>query len=130
MQGQHSDGVAHYRCRYPQEYALTNKINHPRNVIMREEVLIRPLDTWLVHEFGPQQRRHTTAKLVNQAAIAAPTPSAVVPAGPTIAECDARPPSPSVTPPALSGHRAQQRHLHTACLPSPRPPPEHRSDTV
>jgi site-specific DNA recombinase len=29
LQGQHSYRVAFYRCRYPQEYALTNKINHP-----------------------------------------------------------------------------------------------------
>jgi site-specific DNA recombinase len=65
MQGQHSHGVAYYRCRYLQEYAF-NKINHPCNVIMREEVLIRPLDTWLVQEFGPLQRRHTIAKLVNR----------------------------------------------------------------
>ncbi|HEU4427086.1 MAG TPA: recombinase family protein [Pilimelia sp.] len=73
MQGQHSHGVAYYRCRYPQEYALANKVDHPRNVIMREEVLIRPLDTWLVQEFGPLQRRHTIAKLVGQAATGVPT---------------------------------------------------------
>jgi site-specific DNA recombinase len=90
MQGQHSHGVAYYRCRYPQEYALANRIGHPRNVIMREEVLIQPLDTWLVQEFGPLRRRHTIAKLVDQASVAAPTPAAVAPAGPTVAECDAK----------------------------------------
>jgi hypothetical protein len=26
---------------------MGSHINHPRNVIMREEVLIHPLDTWL-----------------------------------------------------------------------------------
>jgi site-specific DNA recombinase len=90
MQGQHSHGVAYYRCRYPQEYALTNKINHPRNVIMREEILIRPLDTWLVQEFGPRQRRHTIAKLVDQATTDVPTPAPTALVGPTIAECDAK----------------------------------------
>jgi site-specific DNA recombinase len=90
MQGLHSHGIAYYRCRYPQEYALANKISHPRNVIMREEILIPPLDTWLVQEFGPLQRRHTIAKLVDQASVAAPTPAAVAPAGPTVAECDAK----------------------------------------
>ncbi|WP_018788723.1 recombinase family protein [Micromonospora sp. CNB394] len=28
MQGQHSHGVAYYRCRFPQEYALANKVDH------------------------------------------------------------------------------------------------------
>jgi site-specific DNA recombinase len=42
MQGQHAHGAAYYRCRFPQEYALANKVQHPRNVILREELLIRP----------------------------------------------------------------------------------------
>jgi hypothetical protein len=67
MQGQHSHGVAYYRCRFPQEYALASKINHPRNVIMREDILITPLDTWLVQEFSPSQRSHTIATLLEQA---------------------------------------------------------------
>lgn len=90
MQGQHSHGVAYYRCRFPQEYALANKVDHPRNVIMREEVLIKPLDTWLVGEFGPSQRRHTITKLLDQAAAGMPTAAAATPAGPTTAECDAK----------------------------------------
>jgi site-specific DNA recombinase len=53
MQGQHSHGTAYYRCRFPQEYALANRIEHPRNVILREDILIKPLDTWLAQEFGP-----------------------------------------------------------------------------
>jgi hypothetical protein len=61
MQGQHSHGVAYYRCSYPEEYALANNIDLPRNVIMREETLIRPVDTWLFQEFSPLQRRQTIA---------------------------------------------------------------------
>ncbi|MER7457352.1 recombinase family protein [Micromonospora sp. NPDC126480] len=90
MQAQHSHGVAYYRCRFPQEYALTNKVDHPRNVIMREDVLIRPLDTWLVQGFGPLQRRHTIAGLLEQANVDTPTVTPVAPQGPTIAECDAK----------------------------------------
>jgi site-specific DNA recombinase len=90
MQGQHSHGVAYYRCRYPQEYALANHIEHPRNVIMREEILIPPLDTWLVQELSPSQRHHTIAKLVDQATVAAPTAPITAPTGPTVAECDAK----------------------------------------
>jgi site-specific DNA recombinase len=44
MQGQHSHGVAYYRCRFPQEYALANHVEHPRNVIMREDLMVKPLD--------------------------------------------------------------------------------------
>ena len=90
MQGQHSHGVAYYRCRFPQEYALANRVDHPRNVILREETLINPLDTWLVGEFGPLQRRHTAAKILNQLALGVPAALPAPPLGPTVAECDAK----------------------------------------
>lgn len=90
MQGQHSHGVAYYRCRFPQEYALVNKIDHPRNVIMREDILITPLDTWLAQQFGPLQRRHTIATLIEQATVGAPTPAPAAAPGPTGAEIDAK----------------------------------------
>ncbi|MBF9130118.1 recombinase family protein [Plantactinospora sp. S1510] len=89
MQARHSHGVAYYRCRYPQEYALANKVDHPRNVIMREEVLIQPLDTWLAQQFGPLHRRHTITKLIDQATVGMPTPASK-PQGPTTAELDAK----------------------------------------
>ena len=91
MQGQHSHGVAYYRCRFPQEYALANRVDHPRNVIMREDVLITPLDTWLIQGFGPLHRRNTITTLLDQAHTGTPTaaPTALV-EGPTIAECDAK----------------------------------------
>ncbi|MEV6491168.1 zinc ribbon domain-containing protein [Actinoplanes sp. NPDC051633] len=89
MQGQHSNGLAYYRCRYPQEYALANNVDHPRNVILREDNLVGPLDTWLAQEFSPLQRRHTIAKLVNQAATEAPV-AAEASDGPTVAQCDAK----------------------------------------
>ncbi|TBL44928.1 recombinase family protein [Verrucosispora sp. SN26_14.1] len=90
MQGQHSHGVAYYRCRFPQEYALANRVDHTRNVILREETLINPLDTWLVGEFGPLQRRHTAAKILNQLALGVPATSPATPKGPTVTECDAK----------------------------------------
>ncbi|WP_165945781.1 recombinase family protein [Micromonospora sp. KC606] len=39
-QGQHNHGDAYYRCRFPQEYALANDVDHPRNVYLREDALI------------------------------------------------------------------------------------------
>jgi site-specific DNA recombinase len=47
MQGQHNHGAAYYRCRYPQEYALANIIEHPANVYLREDAVVEPLDAWL-----------------------------------------------------------------------------------
>jgi glycosyltransferase involved in cell wall biosynthesis len=30
MRGQHSHDVAYYRCRYPTDYALANRLDHPK----------------------------------------------------------------------------------------------------
>jgi hypothetical protein len=43
MQGQRSNGEAYYRCRYAQEYALANTVDHPRNVYLRERQLLSAL---------------------------------------------------------------------------------------
>lgn len=67
MQGQHSGGNAYYRCRYPSEYALANRVDHPKNVLLREDALITPLDQWLTQQFAPAHRRHTIAYLLHQA---------------------------------------------------------------
>jgi site-specific DNA recombinase len=53
MQGQYAHGVAYYRCRFPQEYALANKVEHPRNVYIREDSVIEPLDAWLTRAVRP-----------------------------------------------------------------------------
>jgi len=37
MQGQWVNQAPYYRCRFPAEYALANKISHPRNVYLRED---------------------------------------------------------------------------------------------
>jgi hypothetical protein len=35
MQGHWVNAQSYYRCRYPAEYAIANKIDHPRNVYLR-----------------------------------------------------------------------------------------------
>jgi site-specific DNA recombinase len=75
MQGQHSHDVAYYRCRYPQEYALANRVDHPRNVIMREDTMIGPLDRWLAREFAPHRRAQTIAALARQVGTELPATS-------------------------------------------------------
>jgi hypothetical protein len=63
MQGQYSHDAAYYRCRFPQEYALANTIDHPRNIYLREEPLIHPLDHWLASAFDPPARETTITAL-------------------------------------------------------------------
>ena len=65
MQGQRSNGEAYYRCRYAQEYALANKINHPRNVYLRERDLVTPLDHALASAFTPARIEDTITRLTD-----------------------------------------------------------------
>jgi hypothetical protein len=90
MQGQHAHGVAYYRCRYPQEYALSNKISHPKNVIMREELLITPLHQWLAREFAPQRREHTINTVLQQARVGLTPPKAATTLDPRVSGYDAK----------------------------------------
>lgn len=46
----------YYRCRFPQEYALANKVEHPRNVYLREDAAVPRLDRWLARLFEPRHR--------------------------------------------------------------------------
>ncbi|MET8329701.1 zinc ribbon domain-containing protein [Streptomyces sp. NPDC005181] len=59
MQGQWSHGEAYYRCRFPEEYALANRVQHPRNVYLREAWIIPPLDAWLAKIFLPHRLDET-----------------------------------------------------------------------
>jgi hypothetical protein len=90
MQGQYSHGVAHSRCRYPQECAIANKIKHPQNVYLREDALITPLDTSLAQDFAPLQRRHTIAELVDQASVGAPVSEPSDPTGSAVTQWHAK----------------------------------------
>ncbi|MFF4951241.1 recombinase family protein [Streptomyces chattanoogensis] len=53
MQAQWSHHDAYYRCRFPEEYALANRIAHPRNVYLRAKWISPPLDDWLMKVFQP-----------------------------------------------------------------------------
>jgi hypothetical protein len=57
--------VVYYRCRYPQEYALANKVVHPQNVYLREDALIGQLDRWLAGFFAPGRIERTIDALVD-----------------------------------------------------------------
>ena len=110
---------------------MANKVDHPRNVILRQETLIKPLDTWLAGELGSLQRRHTITKLLEQAADV-PVVTAVAPVGPTVAECDAKPAryraalEAGAEPAAVAGSIAdtqaerQRAEQHQQAMPAPR----------
>jgi hypothetical protein len=51
---------AYYLCRFPVEYALANKISHPRNVYLREADVLGHVDDWLA-ESPPKPRRASRA---------------------------------------------------------------------
>jgi site-specific DNA recombinase len=53
-----------YRCRYGVEYAYANDIEHPRNVYVREDVIVDALDGWLARLFDPEHLDDTLAELV------------------------------------------------------------------
>ncbi|WP_347177121.1 recombinase family protein [Parafrankia sp. EAN1pec] len=63
MQGSWNNGKAHYRCVYPDQYALANHVEHPRSVYVREELIVPHLDRWLARAFTPPQLPATIAAL-------------------------------------------------------------------
>jgi hypothetical protein len=52
MQGHWVNDASYYRCRFPAEYALANRVRHPVNVYLRENLVIGEVDRWLAREFA------------------------------------------------------------------------------
>jgi hypothetical protein len=63
MRGNWSNDAPYYRCRYPQEYALANKLDHPKSVQVREEDILEALDDWLAGVFSPPRLENTITLL-------------------------------------------------------------------
>ncbi|MGH3340371.1 MAG: hypothetical protein ACRDPL_16300, partial [Propionibacteriaceae bacterium] len=76
---------AHYRCRFPNEYAVGNKIDHPLTVYVREDMVLDPLDTWLAEAFAPPRIEQSLTSLEDAQPDDAP---AVEAARRVIAECE------------------------------------------
>jgi site-specific DNA recombinase len=79
MQGHWANAAPYYRCRFPSEYALANRLRHPPNVTLRQDALLESLDTRLVSKFAP---RHLSATVDELASTTAGQP------GPSCAEDD------------------------------------------
>ncbi|WP_328372590.1 recombinase family protein [Micromonospora zamorensis] len=89
MQGQYNHGDAYYRCRFPQEYALANQVEHPSNVYLREDALTDPIDTWLAAAFAPHHIESTITAMTEAQPLDHP-PAAGTAAQTIITECDAK----------------------------------------
>jgi DNA invertase Pin-like site-specific DNA recombinase len=75
MQSHWANSAPYYRCRFPAEYALANRIEHPLNVCLREDAILGQIDGWLACEFAPPRLSQTIHDLA--AAQAAQTTSDV-----------------------------------------------------
>lgn len=80
------NGLPYYRCRFPAEYALANRIEHPLNVSFRESLVIGKVDHWLAREFTPHRLTETIRELAQ--GIPADTSDGSREAKRRIAECD------------------------------------------
>jgi aminoglycoside phosphotransferase (APT) family kinase protein len=59
MQGHWVRDIMYYRCRFPAEYALADRIEHPLSVYLREDAVIGEVDRWISHEFAPHRLNET-----------------------------------------------------------------------
>jgi hypothetical protein len=90
MQAHQANGEAYYRCRYAQEYALANTIQHPRNVYLRERDLVGPLDAALARAFAPHRIADTIAALADSQDDTPEVDPQVIRARAILAECNTR----------------------------------------
>ncbi len=88
MQGNWNHDQAHYRCRFPAEYAIANKIDHPGVVYLREDQIIGPIDTWLAQIFRRDQIEHTLTMLENAQPDASAAVASMRAIRQSLADCD------------------------------------------
>ena len=63
MQGNWIHNTTHYRCHFPSEYAIANKIDHPLTVYLREDAILDQLDDWLANVFNSERVEQSLAIL-------------------------------------------------------------------
>ncbi|WP_285498465.1 recombinase family protein, partial [Actinomadura sp. NBRC 104425] len=94
MQAHTYKDYIYFRCRYPQEYGLANKVEHPRNVFVREKQVTALLDAWLAKALAPHRIKETINDLYG--AQEPPVNTTALRARAKIADCETK----------LSRHRA------------------------
>lgn len=79
-----------YRCRYPSEYALPRRLQHPPTVYLREEQIVPPLDEWISRLFEPERLDETCRALAEAREPPLVEDGRDESARRTLADCDAR----------------------------------------
>jgi DNA invertase Pin-like site-specific DNA recombinase len=87
MQSHWVNDAPYYRCRFPAEYALANRVEHPLNINLREDAVIGRVDKWLAREFAPNRLGDTLRALAEATPDFSPANERDGIAG-KIAECD------------------------------------------
>jgi len=90
MQGTWNHEANHYRCRFPSEYALANKVDHPRTVYLRESSIMPELDSWLAELFHPQNVDAAVSAMVSAGDTDEAADSQAEAARRKLADCDYR----------------------------------------
>jgi site-specific DNA recombinase len=90
MQGSWNHKQAYYRCRYPAEYALPRRAQHPPTVYVREAQIVPSLDDWIAGVFEPDRLEETCRALAETQEPAPEDGGRQEAARRTLADCDAR----------------------------------------
>jgi len=90
MQGSWNNKQPHYRCRFPSEYAVVNEIQHPKNVYIRESLIVPKLDEWLATLVDRRHIDDTCERLAKVAEIDEAAAARAEAARRKVADCDER----------------------------------------
>jgi site-specific DNA recombinase len=90
MQGNWNHDTPHYRCRFPPEYALANKVDHPKVAYVRETAITTELDRWLARLFDPENLAETVAQMAAAGDVDEAREAKAEAARRKLEDCDAR----------------------------------------
>jgi site-specific DNA recombinase len=90
MEGAQIRHESYYRCRYREEYAHTDAFPHPKNVYLRERLVLPQLDTWLAGLFAPERVDHTCELLLAAADDGTQREAQLAGARKAVAACDTK----------------------------------------
>jgi site-specific DNA recombinase len=88
MQGHWANQATYYRCRFPADYALANRVEHPLSVAFREDAIIGRIDRWLAKELAPRRIGETIRGLVDAQEATRALTQDIEEAKRRMAECD------------------------------------------
>jgi site-specific DNA recombinase len=66
MSAQMNNDQVYYRCRFPAEYALANRVDHPKTVYVKEADVLGHVDDWLAELFATEAIDATVTRLAEQ----------------------------------------------------------------